>query len=422
MKPVLTPVWRNSFLNKKPFFRLAFSSVLSADRKKLFFQTVIFVSFVRVIFKFIAMANKKAPSNSFTDSLLSESQNFSEPEDDVIHPQEDLQGYDSIYDVKLNKENKPFFCWNEKAEQRVDLHSDWKALFEAKPYIEYLPNQYGVLFPIIHIIANKSSLVIDETKRQQAYHDFLNRLGLEEQQALLPTISHFHNYRQLALDQLKRGLTQLEKIDCDVQSVLKVLYYESTTKGIDIGGLVEHLYKIIIRNVCKYQSAKSQPLLESLKAHQIDNIILESAGNGLLHYIEKKETIIRPLVPVYEKYLFLEIAIQQVLNNEEVSEANLTVLDIQKPKREVTPNSKRLEMEHKAQENKEKREQVILTAKNIIDEGKPEQFFGDKGWPKKILWDHIKLKTQTFYVPEATRKNWLKNAYLSGIFSTPANE
>ncbi len=107
--------------------------------------------------------------------------------------------------------------WDEKSDLKTkDQDFSWEAMFEAEPYLRYENDSKGQLFPDITIFSYR--VVPEEIKGK--YHSFQKKLGLSKP-PVLAEISQLHNYRNMVLAQLNEGLKKLDKIDYEIQSVLK---------------------------------------------------------------------------------------------------------------------------------------------------------------------------------------------------------
>ena len=333
-----------------------------------------------------------------------------------------IQLYRKRYRLR-SQNNRSFYTWPDNSEELLEnVNWSWSEMFDSDPYFKIenvFRDEPYLSIPIL-------SYRIAENEIKSKYRKFVDKLKPSDPPSL-SNISVLYNYKSMVHSYLKEQMDVLEKIDTEVLSVLKVFYYEAEIQVDDFEEVVtfptresniKFFYRNGIRLVCKPEYIENNFFPLGLEFVEVDEEIKKSTLDGLMYYVERKDVIIKNLLSVYEKFIFLQSIIGQVLRDESIRKA--------KPEKAIKQTNRNLKQELKEEglKNLSNKETLIKVAKKIIfDEGTGDlsNYFGEKGWPKKILWNHDKVNTLNIVIQISTRKKWLKDAYQEGKFDKPAN-
>lgn len=336
-----------------------------------------------------------------------------------------LSPFQDRYGITITSAGREFLGWVKISNQQINNPNwNWNDVFNAEPYLKYVRNPDGDLYPSMQILAIR--IAYEEYPKR--YESFIDSLKLSSTLSLQER-SQLHNYREMVLNFLRNGIEALEEIDVKIQSVLKVLYFEAekTAKAKLPDGTMIHqlkeevklLYQTGIRRVSSPETLENNWLPKTFENLSVDEIIKESVTDGVLHFVAQKDGIIKNLIPAYEKFLFLESLIKQLLKDENIL--------IGKPEKDIEDavNDFQKKLLIQSKENEPRRRALIKAAAEIIYDlgsGQLRDYFSEKGNPIKKLWDHPKIGTLNYHIPISTRKVWLKDAYTEGKIQKPAND
>lgn len=212
------------------------------------------------------------------------------------------------YDIFRDNRNQTFLMWGSNSDNTHGKQDwPWHELFDAPEYLQSYIRE-GHSFEYVQILEIKCSMLHDEIKKRNTLENLIKKNGISDTGTITDNISRVEIIRKPILDQLKRGLEALELIDLDIQNVLKVLYAEIFTTADDdleleqAKGLIRHIYKYMVRSICDSKKFQKQQMHAVLQNFNIDFIVQRSVRVGLMHFVKKKESILMPLIPIYETY------------------------------------------------------------------------------------------------------------------------
>jgi len=331
-----------------------------------------------------------------------------------------IQHFQDRYRIAHTEDGKQFLKWDEKSDLQIkDQDFNWGSLFEANPYLIYNNGSTGQIFPDVTIFSFRA-----EAEESKAKYDmFLKGLKVSKH-PMLAEISQLKNYLDLATKQLKEGLNRLEDLDKNIIAVLKVFLFEALkhAEAIEYDNIqrnVQEFYQTGIRRFCSSDLLQNHYAPYFLKPINLDVTIKESAILGIMYYVYEKESIINKLTPTYDKFIFLEAIVTQVLNDGKLESAE-PGKSIESAKNEFQKNLIKL-----GEGNEPMRSDLIEVANQIIyneGDGRLQDYFGKKGWPLKILWDHQRVRRMKYVLPaEPTLRRWLAEAFKDGEIRPPAH-
>ena len=330
-----------------------------------------------------------------------------------------IQHYQDRYQINHTVDQKQFLKWDERSQLQIKVKDfSWGSLFEADPYLRYKNDSNGQLSPDIAIFSFRA----DAEDFNVKYFSFIKELKLSQRPGLAE-ISQLHDYRNLATKQLNDGLNRLEELDQEIIAVLKVFLFEALKKAElteydSIRNGVKEFYHIGVRRFCVPDLFQKQYIPYYLKSITVDDTIKKSSIEGILYFVREKDRIINKLTPTYDKFIFLEAIVTQVLNDGKLESAE-PGKSIESAKNEFQKNLIKL-----GEGNEPMRSDLIEVANQIIyneGDGRLQDYFGKKGWPLKILWDHQRVRRMKYVLPaEPTLRRWLAEAFKDGEIRPPA--
>ena len=212
-----------------------------------------------------------------------------------------------------------YLKWNQKNDSQIDKGSsfDWYKVFKAESYLTYKPTIDGYSFPSIPIATGRifeSSI----DKRFESLNSFISEAKLNEKSEYIAMIE-LEAYRSAILSQINNQIDLMERIDVEIQSVMKVFIWESQNEIFkcwqgeeNIKKKDSHLGNLVSDCVDLYWNVRQRSDLVDASLSSVTNreYVLPDIGRSLIHgvtYLQlRKESYITPLIPLIEKLIHTE--------------------------------------------------------------------------------------------------------------------
>ena len=233
-------------------------------------------------------------------------------------------GYEN-YNLKGVALDQAYLSWNKTNDSKIkNPNFNWYDIFDAEPYLTRLSLvSEGYAFIQMQIASKRFTKNFHE-ERHKRYNEYIKSLKLGEDTPPMILASLDGLFKQI-YRQLQNQIDEMERIDTDIQRVLKVYLYEceqqiqptEENKG-DLFQMINdirRLYQVGIRVLCMPDLLADKWLPKRMNRQYVPAPIAKSTTAGILHLCRKKEKVLIQAVPLFEKLLHLENLKYYALND-----------------------------------------------------------------------------------------------------------
>lgn len=255
-----------------------------------------------------------------------------------IQSQYKQAGYEDFagkYDIwSMGKEYGSFLLWDERSNKQLpDGRWNWDNLFKDEPYLSTWYSQSGTI-PSIPIASNRLFAqrkydYLDAEKSKESYRAFLDDIELNQ----LPKIQRMTSldgYQKVLLRKAGLIIAKMQEHDEHAKAVLKVFYFEvkesinkeaktpERYKALSVlYDTMRHAFNVSFLKYCFSTINFREILSDKTIIPYINDVILESAVNGMKYLVDEKEPFVIALADIYEKLVHTEYAINDILRGED---------------------------------------------------------------------------------------------------------